>query len=52
MKPRFAVASLALAFVATAQAQTVALAGRMGDRALLVVNGTPYTVAVGATVVA
>jgi len=49
MKPRFAVASLALAFVAAAQAQTVALAGRMGDRALLVVNGTPYTVAVGAT---
>ncbi len=31
-----------------AQAQSVALAGRMGDRALLVVNGTPYTVAVGA----
>ena len=30
-----------------AQAQSVSLAGRMGDRALLVVNGQPLTVAVG-----
>ena len=30
-----------------AAAQSVALAGRMGDRALLVVNGQPHTVAVG-----
>jgi aspartyl protease family protein len=33
----------------TAQAQNVALAGRMGDRALLIVNGTPHTLAVGAS---
>ena len=46
MKRLFAAAVLACA--AGAQAQSVALAGRMGERALLVVNGTPYTVAVGA----
>ncbi len=33
---------------ATAAAQTVTLAGRMGDRALLVVDGKPHTLAVGA----
>ena len=32
-----------------AWAQTVSLAGRMGDRALLVINGTPHTVAPGGT---
>jgi aspartyl protease family protein len=32
-----------------AQAQSVALAGRMGDRALLIVNGQPHTLAVGAS---
>jgi aspartyl protease family protein len=31
-----------------AQAQGVALAGRMGERALLIVNGQPHTLAVGA----
>ena len=41
--------ALWLATVASAQAQGVSLAGRMGDRALLVVNGLPLTVAVGAT---
>lgn len=32
-----------------AAAQSVALAGRMGDRALLVIDGRPHTVAVGAS---
>ncbi len=34
----------------TARAQGVVLAGRMGDRALLVIDGKPRTVAVGASV--
>lgn len=34
---------------ASVQAQSVSLAGRMGERALIVVNGQPMTVAVGAT---
>lgn len=42
-------AALVLTLATAAQAQSVSLAGRMGERALLVVNGTPYTVAVGAT---
>ncbi len=33
----------------SAHAQGVSLAGRMGERALLVVNGQPHTVAVGGT---
>lgn len=33
-----------------AQAQGIVLAGRMGDRALLVIDGKPHTLAVGATV--
>jgi len=33
-----------------AQAQGIVLAGRMGDRALLVIDGKPQTLAVGATV--
>lgn len=41
------VAAALLVLAGAAQAQSVALAGRMGERALLVVNGTPYTVAVG-----
>ena len=44
-----AVLGLALA-AAPAMAQTVTLAGRMGERALLVVNGQPHAVTVGATV--
>ena len=42
--------ALALAFWSlAASAQSVALAGRMGDRALLVIDGRPHTVAVGAS---
>lgn len=42
--------ALGLTLLATAaQAQSVALAGRMGDRALLIVNGQPHTLAVGAS---
>ncbi|WP_280152511.1 retropepsin-like aspartic protease [Piscinibacter sp. XHJ-5] len=41
--PGLAVACLA------ASAQTVTLSGSMGDKALLVINGMPRTVAVGAT---
>lgn len=36
--------------VGIAQAQSVVLSGRMGDRALLVIDGTPKAVAVGQTV--
>ena len=43
-------AALLLVLAATAQAQLVALSGRMGERALLVVDGQPYTVSVGQTV--
>jgi len=39
----------ALLAAAAAQAQSVALAGRMGERALLIVNGQPHTLAVGAS---
>jgi aspartyl protease family protein len=52
MKPLLAaLALLALQplLAGTAHAQSVAVAGRMGDRALIVVNGTPHTVAVGAS---
>ena len=42
-----AAAALALGLHAPAWAQGVTLAGRMGERALLVVDGRPYTVAVG-----
>jgi len=44
-----AAALLALA-AGVAGAQDVALAGRMGERALLVIDGQPYTAAVGQTV--
>jgi aspartyl protease family protein len=44
-----AVAALALLAAASAAAQTVLLAGRMGERALLVVDGRPHTLAVGAS---
>lgn len=48
---RMLAAGLTLALAATAvQAQLVVLSGRMGERALLVVDGQPYTVAVGQTV--
>lgn len=45
-----ALASLALVGCATAHAQVVVLSGRMGERALLVVDGQPHTVQVGQTV--
>lgn len=44
-----AAALLLAASVGLAQAQNVAVAGRMGDRALLVVDGKPYTVAAGSS---
>ena len=56
MTPRLAGAFLLSLAVAGAPAQSVSsvssvsLAGRMGDRALLVVNGQPHTVALGGTV--
>jgi aspartyl protease family protein len=40
-------AAVLLALAQAAQAQGVALAGRMGDRALLVIDGQPYTLGVG-----
>ncbi|WP_245478984.1 retropepsin-like aspartic protease family protein [Rubrivivax rivuli] len=47
---RTAAAALLLAVAGVAQAQLVVLSGRMGEKALLVVDGQPYTVAVGQTV--
>ncbi len=42
-------AAAGLLWAQAAQAQSVALAGRMGERALLVINGTPHTLTVGGT---
>lgn len=48
---RTSLVATALALATTiACAQSVALSGRMGDKALLVINGTPKTVAPGTTV--
>ncbi|MDP2006752.1 MAG: retropepsin-like aspartic protease [Rubrivivax sp.] len=47
--PRLAALLLVLA-AAGAQAQMVVLSGRMGERALLVVDGQPYTASVGQSV--
>jgi aspartyl protease family protein len=47
---RYAAAALLALAAGGATAQDVALAGRMGERALLVVDGQPYTAAVGQTV--
>jgi len=44
---RVAAAMLLAGAVSAAAAQGVALAGRMGDRALLMIDGQPHTVAVG-----
>jgi aspartyl protease family protein len=44
---RLSVAPLLAAFCAAATAQTVTMSGSMGDKALLVINGTPRTVAAG-----
>ena len=38
------------AFGAAAQAQTVSMSGSLGDKALLVIDGTPRTVTAGSTV--
>ena len=40
---------LSALFFSSTFAQTVSMSGSMGDKALLVINGTPRTVAVGAT---
>ena len=50
MKVRTIIAAVVAALTCAAQAQGVVLSGRMGDRALLVMDGQPYTVAVGQTV--
>ncbi|HJV62578.1 MAG TPA: TIGR02281 family clan AA aspartic protease, partial [Albitalea sp.] len=47
---RFLVAPVLALASLCASAQTVTLSGSMGDKALLVINGTPRMVAVGATV--
>lgn len=47
---RRAAAALLLLLAGTAQAQLVVLSGRMGERALLVVDGQPHTVGVGQSV--
>ena len=44
-----AAAGMGLLWAQAAQAQSVALAGRMGERALLVINGTPHMLALGGT---
>lgn len=49
MRRRVFVLACGLAAAGVSQAQSVVLAGRMGDRALLIVNGTPHTLAVGAS---
>ena len=50
MKRRHAlVAASSLLWAGSAWASQVVLAGRMGERALLVINGRPHTLAVGAT---
>ena len=45
----FAVAAVAVAAATAAPAQGLSLAGRMGERALLIVDGRPHTLAVGET---
>ena len=47
--PSIAFAAFAV-FGAAAQAQTVSMSGSLGDKALLVIDGTPRTVATGGTV--
>ncbi|MEO8155320.1 MAG: retropepsin-like aspartic protease [Rhizobacter sp.] len=43
-------AALSLLLAGTAAAQTVSMSGRLGDKALLMIDGSPRTVAVGGTV--
>lgn len=47
---RFAVAALFGLLPALAAAQSVSMSGSLGDKALLVIDGTPRTVAAGTTV--
>jgi aspartyl protease family protein len=47
---RLLAAPLLASIAVAASAQSVTLSGSMGDKALLVINGAPRTVAVGATV--
>jgi len=47
---RIAAVALAGALAATAHAQSVAFSGMLGDKALLIIDGQPKGVAVGATV--
>jgi aspartyl protease family protein len=49
---RRAAAALLVLAAGAAGAQDVVLSGRMGERALLVIDGQPYTTAVGQTVAA
>jgi aspartyl protease family protein len=48
--PALAALAALAAFGAAAQAQTVSMSGSLGDKALLVIDGTPRTVAAGSTV--
>ncbi len=51
IRRRRLIASLALAAPLAAWAQTVSMAGSIGDsKALLMINGAPHTLAVGSTV--
>jgi aspartyl protease family protein len=47
---RLAGAALLLLAAGAAGAQTVSMSGRLGDKALLMIDGSPRTVAVGSTV--
>jgi aspartyl protease family protein len=47
---RAALAAMCLLAAGTAVAQTISMSGRLGDKALLMIDGSPRTVAVGATV--
>lgn len=50
MRRAAAVLALGVMLGATAGAQSVSMSGRLGDKALLVIDGTPRTVAAGSTV--
>ncbi len=47
---RWTVGLVTTLFIGAAMAQTVAMSGSLGDKALLVIDGSPRTVAVGSTV--
>lgn len=50
VKPGRWLSAIALVWAGAAAAQTVSMSGRLGDKALLMIDGSPRTVAVGATV--